>query len=51
MRAEEQRRIEERAARAAPKIQLVVAMILVPSALLAIAAALVAHSGALFSAI
>ena len=42
--------IEERAARAAPKIQLVVAMVLVPSALLAIAAALVAHSDALFSA-
>ncbi|HYH62497.1 MAG TPA: type II secretion system F family protein [Solirubrobacterales bacterium] len=50
MRSEEQRRIEERAARAAPKIQLVVAMVLVPSALLAIAAALVAHSDALFSA-
>jgi len=51
LRAEEQRRIEERAARAAPKIQLVIAMVLVPSALLAIAAALVAHSDALFSAI
>lgn len=51
MRAEEQRRISESAARAAPKIQLVVAMVLVPSALLAIAAALVAHSDALFSAI
>ncbi len=51
MREEEQRRIAERAARAAPKIQLVVAMVLVPSALLAIAAALVAHSDALFSAI
>ena len=51
LREEEQRRIEERAARAAPKIQLVVAMVLVPSALLAIAAALVAHSGALFSAL
>ena len=50
LRAEEQRRIEERAARAAPKIQLVVAMVLVPSALLAIAAALVAHSDALFCA-
>jgi tight adherence protein C len=49
LRAEEQRRIEERAARAAPKIQLVVAMVLVPSALLAIAAALVAHSDALFA--
>jgi tight adherence protein C len=51
LRAEEQRRIEERAARAAPKIQLVVAMVLVPSALLAIAAALVAHSDSLFSAL
>ena len=49
LRTEEQRRIEERAARAAPKIQLVVAMVLVPSALLAIAAALVAHSDALFA--
>lgn len=51
MRTEEQRRIAERAARAAPKIQLVVAMVLVPSALLAIAAALVANSDALFSSI
>lgn len=50
LRAEEQRRIEERAARAAPKIQLVIAMVLVPSALLAIAAALVAHSDSLFAA-
>jgi tight adherence protein C len=49
LRAQEHRRIEERAARAAPKIQLVVAMVLVPSALLAIAAALVANSGALFA--
>ena len=49
MRGEEQRRIADRAARAAPKIQLVVAMVLVPSALLAIAAALVAHSDVLFS--
>jgi tight adherence protein C len=48
LRIEEQRHMEERAARAAPKIQLVVAMVLVPSALLAIAAALVAHSDALF---
>jgi tight adherence protein C len=49
LRAQEHRRIEERAARAAPKIQLVVALVLVPSALLAIAAALVANSGALFA--
>ncbi|MDQ3758636.1 MAG: type II secretion system F family protein, partial [Actinomycetota bacterium] len=46
MRTEAQRRISERAAHAAPKIQLVIAMVLVPSALLAIAAALVAHSDA-----
>jgi tight adherence protein C len=50
LRREERRRVEERAARAAPKIQLVVALVLVPSALLMIAAALVAHSDALFSA-
>lgn len=51
LRAEERRRIEERAARAAPKIQLVVALLLVPSALLSIAAALIAHSGTLFQAL
>ncbi len=50
LRIQEQRRIAERAAKAAPKIQLVVAMVLVPSALLAIAAALVAYSGSLFRA-
>jgi tight adherence protein C len=50
LRTQEQRRIAERAAKAAPKIQLVVAMVLVPSALLAIAAALVAHSDALLGA-
>jgi tight adherence protein C len=47
LRRDERRRVEERAARAAPKIQLVVALVLVPSALLAIAAALVAHSDVL----
>ena len=36
------REIEERAARAAPKIQLVVALLLVPSVLLLVAAALAA---------
>jgi tight adherence protein C len=51
LRRDERRRIEERAARAAPKIQLVVALVLVPSALLAIAAALVAHADALFGAL
>lgn len=51
LRRDERRRVEEHAARAAPKIQLVVALVLVPSALLAIAAALVAHSDALFGAL
>jgi tight adherence protein C len=51
LRRAARRRIEERAARAAPKIQLVVALVLVPSALLAIAAALVAHSDQLFGAV
>jgi tight adherence protein C len=47
VRREARRRIEERAARAAPKIQLVVALVLVPSVLLLLVAALAAHSGAL----
>jgi tight adherence protein C len=51
LRREERRRVEELAARAAPKIQLVVALVLVPSALLTIAAALVAHADALFGAL
>ena len=51
LRADERRRIEEQAARSAPKIQLVVALLLVPSALLAIAAALVAHSETLLQAL
>lgn len=50
LRREERRRVEELAARAAPQIQLVVALVLVPSALLTIAAALIAHSDALFGA-
>jgi tight adherence protein C len=41
-RAERARRIRDRAARAAPKIQLVIALLLVPSILLLVAAALVA---------
>jgi tight adherence protein C len=41
-RAERARRIREHAARAGPKIQLVVALLLVPSVLLLVAAALVA---------
>lgn len=43
LRREQRRRLEERAARSAPKIQLVVALILVPSVLAMIAAALLAH--------
>jgi tight adherence protein C len=46
LRADERRRLEEVAARAAPKIQLAVALLIVPSALLAIAAALVANADA-----
>jgi tight adherence protein C len=51
LRADARRRAEERAARAAPKIQLVVALVLVPSVLLMILAALVAHSDALFGSV
>jgi tight adherence protein C len=47
LRRDRRRLIEERASRAAPKIQLVVALVLVPSVLLMIVAALVANSGAL----
>jgi tight adherence protein C len=47
LRRDHRRRIEERAARAAPKIQLVVALVLVPSVLLMIAAALIANSDVL----
>jgi tight adherence protein C len=48
LRADARRRVDERASRAAPKIQLVVALVLVPSVLLMIVAAIVAHSDALF---
>jgi tight adherence protein C len=51
LRREARRGIEERAARAAPKIQLVVALVLVPSVLLLILAALIAHSDALLGAV
>jgi tight adherence protein C len=44
LRREQRRRVEERAARAAPKIQLVVALVLVPSVLLMIAAGLFANA-------
>jgi tight adherence protein C len=43
LRASQRRRIEEQAARAAPKIQLAVALLLVPSVLLMIAAGLLAN--------
>jgi tight adherence protein C len=49
LRRDARRRIEDRAARAAPKIQLVVALVLVPSVLLIILAAIVAHSDALLA--
>jgi tight adherence protein C len=47
LRRDQRRAVEERAARAAPKIQLVVALILVPSVLLMIAAALIANADVL----
>ena len=43
MRGNQRRRVEEQAARAAPKIQLAVALLLVPSVLLMIAAGLLAN--------
>jgi tight adherence protein C len=51
LRHDGRRRVEERSARAAPKIQLVVALVLVPSVLLLVAAALLAHSGALLGTV
>jgi tight adherence protein C len=49
LRRDQRREVEERAARAAPKIQLVVALVLVPSVLLMIAAALIANADVLLS--
>ncbi len=49
LRRDQRRAVEERAARAAPKIQLVVALVLVPSVLLTIAAALIANADVLLS--
>jgi tight adherence protein C len=49
LRSGQRRAVEERAARAAPKIQLVVALILVPSVLLMITAALIANADVLLS--
>jgi tight adherence protein C len=51
LRAEARRRTEETAARAAPKIQLVVALVLVPSVLLMILAAILAHSDELLGSL
>ena len=51
LRRDARRRIEEHAARAAPKIQLVVALVLVPSVLLMLAAAILAHADAFFGAL
>jgi tight adherence protein C len=47
LRRDQRRAVEEHAARAAPKIQLVVALVLVPSVLLMIAAALIANADVL----
>ncbi|MEO7198422.1 MAG: type II secretion system F family protein [Solirubrobacterales bacterium] len=47
LRGDQRRAIGERAARAAPKMQLVVALLLVPSVLLMVAAAILANSGSL----
>ena len=49
LRRDQRRHVEESAARAAPKIQLVVALVLVPSVLLMIAAALIANAGVLLA--
>lgn len=49
LRRNQRRTVEERAARAAPKIQLVVALVLVPSVLLMIAAALIANADILLA--
>lgn len=49
LREQAGRRVEERAARAAPKIQLVIALVLVPSVLLLVAAALAANADRLLA--
>jgi tight adherence protein C len=49
LRHDQRRLVEERAARAAPKIQLVVALVLVPSVLLMIAAGLIANADVLLA--
>jgi len=47
LRADQRREVTEQAARAAPKMQLAVALLLVPSVLLIVTAAIVANSGSL----
>jgi len=47
LRRDQRRAIGEHAARAAPKMQLVVALLLVPSVLLIVAAAIIANSGSI----
>ena len=49
LRDDGRREIAERAARAAPKMQLAVALLLVPSVLLIVAAAIIANSGSLLA--
>lgn len=49
LRRDQRRAVEEQAARAAPKIQLVVALVLVPSVLLMIVAALIANADVLLA--
>jgi tight adherence protein C len=49
LRRDSRRAVEDRAARAAPKIQLVVALVLVPSVLLMITAGLIANAGSLLA--
>ena len=49
LRRDSHREVEDRAAKAAPKIQLVVALVLVPSVLLMITAGLIANAGTLLS--
>jgi tight adherence protein C len=49
LRVDQRRAVQERAARAAPKIQLVVALVLVPSVLLIIAAGLIANADVLLA--
>lgn len=49
LRRDSRREVEDRAARAAPKIQLVVALVLVPSVLLMITAGLIANAGSLLA--